>query len=323
MDIKDIQRPVASHLKRFEPYFNERLQSPNALLTLATNHVFRSRGKLMRPLLVFLSAQAAGNVDDEAYAAATLIELLHNASLVHDDVVDEAYTRRSQWSLMGLMGSKVAVLVGDFFLARGMSLAVEGKHFEVLAIVSEAVRDLAEGELSQMDHARKLDIDEKAYYEIIRQKTATLIEACTRAGAAAAHAPESVSKALAAYGRALGMAFQIRDDIFDYTPSGIIGKPVLNDIKEQKMTLPLIYALSQASVDERKRFLAQVRRDPKSSATAAEALRLVNDNGGLAYAAQQIDIFASQAKEALAELPDSEARQALSALVDYNTKRKK
>ena len=224
--------------------------------------------------------------------------------------------------MMGLWGPRIAVLVGDFFLARGMSLAVEGHHFDILSVVSDAVRDLAEGELSQMDHARKLDTDEAAYYDIIRQKTATLIRACTRAGATSVGAKPSVVDALAAYGEALGMAFQIRDDIFDYQPAGLLGKPVLNDIKEQKLTLPLIAAMQQATEAERRHLLKTVRRNPQSADTVALALKMVTDHNGIALAQEKMELFARKAKDALDFLPPSAARNSLAMLVDFNTKRK-
>lgn len=318
MDLKHIQAPVAEHLKRFEPYFDSQLQSPNRLLTLATRYVFRRRGKRMRPLLVFLAAEAAGGVGEASYAAATLIELLHNASLVHDDVVDETYTRRGQWSLMGLWGGKVAVLVGDFFLARGMEMALDGGHYEILRIVSRAVRDLADGELSQMEHARKMDMTEEAYMGVIRQKTATLIEACTRAGAASAKASGEAMDALAAYGNHLGLAFQIRDDMFDYTPGGLFGKPALNDVKEQKMTLPLIAALRSAPESERRALTRMIRLDPKSDATAEAALEMVSRHGGMEYAREKMGRLAAMAVDDLSALPESAAKEALKDLVEYN-----
>ncbi len=318
MDLKEIQAPVAEHIKAFEPYFDSQLQSPNKLLTLATRHVFRRRGKRMRPLLVFLSAAAAGQVGEGAYAAAALIELLHNASLVHDDVVDETYTRRGQWSLMGLWGNKVAVLVGDFFLARGMEMALDGGHYDILRIVSKAVRDLADGELRQMEHARRLDLTEESYMEVIRQKTATLIEACTRAGATTASSDTAYIDALANYGNHLGLAFQIRDDMFDYTPGGLFGKPALNDIKEQKMTLPLIAALRNASDADRAEMMRLIRRDPKADSTAETALHLVNKCGGMTYAEQKMNEYADMAIKDLAILPNSPAKIALEQLVVYN-----
>lgn len=322
MELKDIQAPVAGHLRRFEPYFDKQLESPNVLLSLATRHVFRRRGKRMRPLLVFLSAAAAGGVGEASYAAAFLIELLHNASLVHDDVVDETYSRRGQWSLMGLWGSKVAVLVGDFFLARGMEMALDGGHYEILRIVSRAVRDLADGELEQMEHARRLDMTEEAYYGVIRRKTATLIEACTRAGAASAGAGADVVEALASYGNHLGMAFQIRDDMFDYTPGGLFGKPALNDIKEQKLTLPLIAAMRAATEGERRDLMRMVRRDATSDATAMAALAMVERHGGMDYARAKMEELARAAKADLEALPDGEARRALAGLVEYNMGRR-
>ncbi len=318
MDLKEIQAPVGEHLRRFEPYFDSQLQSPNRLLTLATRYVFRRRGKRMRPLLVFLSAAAAGGVADSSYAAAALIELLHNASLVHDDVVDETYTRRGQWSLMGLWGGKVAVLVGDFFLARGMEMALDGGHVDILRIVSRAVRDLADGELSQMEHARRMDLTEETYLGVIRQKTATLIEACTRAGATSAGARPETVEALAAYGNHLGLAFQIRDDMFDYTPGGIFGKPALNDVKEQKMTLPLIAAMHNATEAERRALTRMIRRDPKAEATAEAALDLVGRHGGMEYAGEKMNELGRMAVADIAPLPDSPAKEALKKLVEYN-----
>lgn len=322
MELKDIQAPVVEHLRRFEPYFDSQLESPNVLLSMATRHVFRRRGKRMRPLLVFLSAAAAGGVGEPSYAAAFLIELLHNASLVHDDVVDETYSRRGQWSLMGLWGNKPAVLVGDFFLARGMEMALDGGHYELLRIVSRAVRDLADGELEQMEHARRMDMTEEAYYSVIRRKTATLIEACTRAGATSAGAGPEVVDALARYGGHLGMAFQIRDDMFDYTPGGLFGKPALNDVKEQKLTLPLIAAMREAPEGERRGLERMIRRDPKSDATALAALAMVERHGGMAYARARMEELARQAVEDIAALPDGEARRALAGLVEYNMGRK-
>ncbi len=322
MDLREIQAPVAGHLERFEPYFDSQLQSPNRLLTLATRYVFRRRGKRMRPLLVFLSAAAAGEVREGTYAAAALIEMLHNASLLHDDVVDETYTRRGQWSLMGLMGSKLAVLVGDFFLARGMEMALDGGHYEVLRIVSRAVRDLADGELSQMEHARRLDITEETYMAVIRKKTATLIEACTRSGATSAGADKETVDALAAYGNHLGLAFQIRDDMFDYTPGGLFGKPALNDVKEQKMTLPLIAALADAPEAERAALLKMIRRHPKADETAEAALEMVRQHGGMDYAEAKMNELADMAIRDLAILPDGDAKVALGQLVAFNLGRK-
>ena len=318
MTLNEIKRPVADHLSRFEPYFQQNLESPNRLLTLVTNHVFRRKGKQMRPLLVFLSGAAAGEVCEATYAAATLIELLHNASLVHDDVVDETYMRRGQWSVMGLWDNKIAVLVGDFFLSRGMDVALKGGYVEILKIVSKAVGELAQGELSQIEHARRLDITEESYYEVIRQKTATLIEACTRAGATSVGGSAEAVGALSSYGNNLGLAFQIRDDIFDYAPTGLTGKPSLNDIKEQKITLPLIHALRECSDKERREMVGAIRRHAKDVSTGEMAMQLVRKYGGLEYSQERIEYFSNLATKDLDALPESEAREALRALVDYN-----
>ena len=319
--LDDIRRPVAEQLKGFEPFFRQQLQSPDKMLAMATNYVFRRKGKQMRPLLVYLAAEAAGGVTAQTRVAATLIELLHNATLVHDDVVDETFQRRGQLSLMGLMGSKVAVLVGDFFLARGLMVAIDAGQTDMLKVITQAVGQLAQGELSQIDHARNLDITEETYYAVIRQKTAVLIEACTRCGAISANADADTATALADYGINLGMAFQIRDDIFDYTPGGLIGKPSLNDIKEQKLTLPLIAALRNATDDERRHLMALVRREPKADNTAALALDIVRRHGGIDYASERIGHFTQQAMQSLQSLQPSEATQSLAALLQYNQKR--
>lgn len=224
MSLDTIRQPISAEMKGFEPFFRGQLKSPNPILALVVNHILRSKGKQMRPMLVFLAAKATGGVAASTNAAAALIELLHTASLVHDDVVDETYQRRGQFSVNALWNTKVAVLVGDFFLARGLQIALEGNHYDILRIVCDAVKRLSEGELLQIEHARKFDITEETYYEIINKKTATLIAACTKAGAHSSGSDEQTVEALYNYGINLGMAFQIRDDIFDYERTGIFGK---------------------------------------------------------------------------------------------------
>lgn len=320
-DIKDIAKPFAKEMDEFERYFREELKSPSGLLTIATNYVFRRKGKRMRPLLVLLSASAVGEITQKTYASATLIELLHNASIVHDDVVDETYERRGQLSLFGLWNSRVAVLVGDFFLSRGISLATKGKHYDVLDIISRTVGDLSEGELSQIEHARKLDITEGDYYDIIRRKTAALISACTEAGAVSAGADDTERAALAQYGENLGIAFQIRDDMFDYSPKLLVGKPSLNDICEQKLTLPLIYALGRADRGERSDLLAAVRRRPRDKKTGQMALDMVLKYCGLDYAEEKMREYSEKARQSIGILGASEAQASLLAIVDYNERR--
>ena len=323
MSIDTIKRPIEKEMNDFEPFFRKQLQSPNALLSVITNYLLRRKGKQMRPMLVFLSAKATGTVSEASFSAAALIELLHTATLVHDDVVDETYQRRGQFSVNAIWNSKIAVLVGDYFLARGLQVSLDTRQYEILRIVSDAVREISEGELVQIEHARKLDITEQIYYEVIRKKTATLIAACTKAGAYSSGAAPDVVEALYNYGSNLGIAFQIRDDIFDYEKSDILGKPSGNDIKERKMTLPIIYALSVAPTSERRRMMSLISAHYKEDKTAAEATNFVSKYGGIEYARQKMTEFADKAKKCLALLPDSEAKQSLIDIVDYNTSRKK
>lgn len=322
-NITEIKQPIANEMVEFEPYFKSALKSPYYLLTLVTNYILRRKGKQMRPMLVFLSAKASGTISDSTYAAATLIELLHTATLVHDDVVDETYQRRGQWSVNALWNSKIAILVGDFFLARGLKIALDGNHYDILRIVSDAVSEISEGELIQIEHARKLDITEESYFEVIRKKTATLIAACTKAGAFASGANQEYIDALYNYGLNLGIAFQIRDDIFDYEKSNLLGKPSGNDIKERKLTLPIIYALNNAPNDEAKEMRKQIRRHYKEDKTAKRATDFVVKHGGLDYSTKKMIEYSQKAKDSLSILPETDAKKALIALIDYNIERKK
>lgn len=319
MSLDTIRQPISAEMKGFEPFFRGQLKSPNPILALVVNHILRSKGKQMRPMLVFLAAKATGGVAASTNAAAALIELLHTASLVHDDVVDETYQRRGQFSVNALWNTKVAVLVGDFFLARGLQIALEGNHYDILRIVCDAVKRLSEGELLQIEHARKFDITEETYYEIINKKTATLIAACTKAGAHSSGSDEQTVEALYNYGINLGMAFQIRDDIFDYERTGIFGKPSGNDIKERKMTLPIIYALHNAPAAEAHKMLKQIKHNYKDDKTVAAATAFAHQWGGMDYARERMLYYANKAKADIAFLPDSEAKESLMAMVDYNT----
>lgn len=323
MTLDEIKAPVKTEMAEFEPFFKRQLKSPYTLLSLVTNYILRRKGKQMRPMLVFLAAKAAGKVSEASYTAATLIELLHTATLVHDDVVDETYQRRGQFSVNAIWNSKISVLVGDFFLARGMQVALDGDHFDVLKIVSKAVSEISEGELVQIDHARRLDIEEATYFEIIRKKTATLIAACTQAGAYSATSDNSVIDAMYQYGTNLGVAFQIRDDIFDFEDTGLFGKPSGNDIRERKITLPLIYALSQASPKERREMMSLISSHYKKDSTIERAIAFARQYGGIDYARSRMHDFSLKAKEALAAVADSDAKLSLLQLVDFNEQRKK
>ena len=321
--LNEIRQPVETEMKSFEPFFEEALRSPNKVLTAVTNYILRRKGKQMRPMIVFLSAKAVGEISHDTYTAATLIELLHTATLVHDDVVDETFQRRGQFSVNAIWNSKLSVLVGDFFLARGLQTAINAESFKMLKIVSEAVEEISEGELIQLRRADTLDLDEPTYYDIIRRKTATLIAACTKCGAISAGASDDLAQSLYNYGINLGMAFQIRDDIFDYEKSNILGKPSGNDIKERKLTLPLIYALREASTTERRLLLRDISHNPKSEKTIEAATKLVAHYGGCDYARQQIEHFSKLAFDSLTSFKNSDALSSLLNLVKFNKERQK
>lgn len=323
MSLSDIKRPIEDEMSRFEPYFSKELKSPNYLCSLLVSYLWRRKGKQVRPMLVFLSAKAVGGVTDASMVAATLIELLHTATIVHDDVVDETFQRRGQFSINAIWNSKIAVLVGDYMLARGLQVAVNNNQFEVLKVVSKCVQEISEGELEQIEHANRLDITEETYYEVIRKKTATLIAACTTSGAISAGASPEQIEALHNFGMNAGIAFQIRDDIFDYEKSSLLGKPSGNDIKERKMTLPLIYALAAAPKEQSHDMLRLIRRHYKRDSTVAKATAFVAEYGGIEYARKQMSVYSDRAKAALSIIPESEAKTALIALVDYNLERKK
>ncbi|WP_439182133.1 polyprenyl synthetase family protein [Carboxylicivirga taeanensis] len=322
-DITVIKTPIKEEMKEFEPFFKEQLKSKIPLLDIITNYVLRRKGKQMRPMLVFLSAKLNGETSQSSYIAAALIELLHTATLIHDDVVDETYQRRGFFSINALWKSKVAVLVGDFFLSKGLSLSLNTGQIDVLKVVSNAVSEMAEGELLQIEKSRKLDITEDVYYQIIRKKTATLIAACTQAGALSVNASEEQLTNMAEFGENLGIAFQIRDDLFDYEQNGLIGKPTGNDIKEKKLTLPLIYALNKVDRITQRNILRLIRRHHKNEKKVQEIIAFVKANNGIEYATQKMEEYAQKAKDNLAHYADSETKTALLTMVDYTLKRKK
>ena len=323
--INQIRKPIAAELDEFESFFRANLKSPNRILSVITNYVLRTNGKKMRPMLVFLAAMQSGKISSATNVAATLIELLHTATLVQDDVVDETFQRRGKLSVNAIWNHKVAVLVGDFFLARGLQIAMENSQIDILRVVSDAVQEISEGELQQIEHARHLDITEDTYYQVIRKKTATLIAACTKCGAISSGAAPEVVEAMYAYGLYLGIAFQIKDDIFDYTPSSalLLGKPTGNDIKERKLTLPLIHALNQAPENERKAMLKLIRNKNTDPYTAKAATEMVNRYGGIEYSVKAIERYNAMAIEKLNALPETGATESLKLLLQYNLERKK
>jgi octaprenyl-diphosphate synthase len=320
--INKIKSPIEQELKDFEPYFKKSLQSDIPLLSTILNFIYRSKGKQLRPIFVFLSAKLHGETNEFSQLAACSVELLHTATLVHDDVVDESYERRGTFSVNALWRNKLAVLVGDYILAKGLQLQLEHQKYNFLHLISRAVQDMAEGEILQMKKSRKLDINDEVYFEIIRKKTASLIATSMAIGAASVTGNDEIVEKMYRIGQDVGIAFQIKDDIFDYQAKGIIGKPTGNDIKEKKITLPLLYVLNNSESAERKRILSLIKHKNKNSSVVKELIQMVMEKGGLEYAEQKMNEFKEKAINGLKEFDDCEARRSLIELMDYITTRK-
>ncbi len=308
-------------MAQFEAYFGKTMQSEIPLLKIILNYIFRRKGKQMRPMLVFLSARLNGEISEATYVAATFIELLHTASLVHDDVVDDARERRGVLSVNALWNSKIAVLVGDYMLSRGLLISIEKNRFDMLEIVSEAVKSMSEGELLQLQKARKLNIREDDYFKIITSKTAALISACTACGARSVTDDPEIIHMMKDFGENIGIAFQIRDDLLDYEGNGLTGKAPGNDIKERKITLPLIYALEQAGNSKSRRILSIVRNRKKSRPDIAEVVSFVSDHGGMEYAELKMNQYCDKALAILDYYPDSDVKNSLREFISYTTAR--
>lgn len=322
MRLDTIKQPIAAELDVFEQRFRDAMRSQVPLLDKITWYIVQRKGKQVRPMLVLLSARLFGPITEASYTAASLVELLHTATLVHDDVVDDAYERRGFFSINALWKNKIAVLVGDFLLSQGLLLSVRQEQFRLLAIVSQAVKEMAEGELLQMEKARRLDIKEDIYYEIIRQKTASLIAAACSAGAASTATNEADIERIRMFGEKTGMAFQIRDDLFDFGDDDV-GKPLGIDIKEKKMTLPLIYALSKADRPTRRHIINLVKNESDKAEKVNEVIQFVRESGGLEYAREAMYRFRQEAFDLLDNVPDSPAKQSLRDLLVFVTERKK
>lgn len=322
-ELDKIKQPIQKEISEFEPFFKSRLKTDIPLLDIITNYILRRKGKQMRPMLVFLSSKLNGSISESTYVAASLIEILHTATLIHDDVVDETYQRRGFFSINALWKTKIAVLVGDYFLSKGLLTALDTNQIEVLKIVSEAVREMSEGELLQIEKSRKLDITEEVYFQIIQKKTASLFASCTGAGAISAGSSQEHVNRMKEFGQNLGIAFQIRDDIFDFENSGFIGKPTGNDIKEKKMTLPLIHVLNQANGSDKRHILSTIRKHHTNEKKIQEIIRFVIQNQGLEYARLKMTDYCNRAKSLLEDYPESEAKVALLAFADYTIHRKK
>lgn len=323
LKLNDIKKPIDKELTLFEDKFRASMKSSVPLLDRITHYIVKRKGKQMRPMFVFFAAGVCGGISEGTYRGAALVELLHTATLVHDDVVDNANQRRGFFSVNALWKNKVAVLVGDFLLAKGMSLSLEHRDFHLLQIVSDAVQQIIEGELLQLEKARRLDIDEGVYFEVIRQKTASLIASCCACGAASVESndPERIAK-MRLFGEKVGIAFQIKDDLFDFGTDDV-GKPLGNDIKEKKMTLPLIYALSQAPRAERRRIINLVKKHSEDSEKVKEVIAFVQGSGGMEYAQERMLEYQQEAFAILTEFPDNAYRRGLEQLVRYTTERNK
>lgn len=309
-------------MEEFEGRFRSSMRSNVALLDKITRYIVKRKGKQMRPLFVFLSAKLVGDTNDSTYRAATLIELLHTATLVHDDVVDDADTRRGFFSINALWKNKIAVLIGDFLLSRGLLLSVKHKDYHLLEITSRAVEEMSEGELLQIEKARKLDITEDVYFSIITKKTASLIASCCASGAASITDNKETIERMRLFGETVGIAFQIRDDLFDYGTDTGIGKPTGIDIKEKKMTLPLIYALQHADQSEKRFIINTIKNHNTDAKRVSEVIALVNKNGGIDYTVQRMNEYRDRALALLQEFPDIAARKSLIELVNYVIDRK-
>jgi len=318
-----IKKPVETEMAEFEAYFSRTMRSDIPLLNIILNYILRRKGKQMRPLLVFLTAKLNGVIVESTFIAATCIELLHTASLVHDDVVDDAHERRGSLSINALWNSKIAVLLGDYLLSTGMHICVEKSRYDMLEIISEAVKSMSEGELLQLQKARKLNIKEEDYYKIIISKTAALLAACTACGARSVSEETETIQLMKDFGENIGIAFQIRDDILDYEGTGLTGKTVGNDIKEKKITLPLIHALEQSANSKKRHILNIVKTNKKTRAEIGEVISFVMDYGGLNYAELKMNQYRDKALAILDSYPDSEVKESLKEFVYYTTSRKK
>lgn len=322
LTVKEMIAPIKMEMSEFDTRFRRNMQSKVALLDKITHYIIRRKGKQMRPMFIFLSAKMLGEVNDKTYDAASLVELLHTATLVHDDVVDDANERRGFFSVNALWKNKIAVLVGDFMLSKVLLLSIEKNNLRLLEIVARAVREMSEGELLQIEKARRLDITEDVYFDVIRKKTASLIATCCEGGAISVDR-EDMSATMRQFGELVGLAFQIKDDIFDYGSDDGIGKPTGNDLRERKMTLPLIYVLNTAPKNIKKELISIVKNHNDDPKYIARGIELVVSGGGIKYATAKMMELKEQALQLLEGIPDSESKRSIIGLVEYTTQRKK
>lgn len=318
--IKSIQTPIRAELKIFEDKFREAMKSNVALLDKITYYIVKRKGKQVRPMFVFLSARMLAEPSESTYHAASMVELLHTATLVHDDVVDDSFERRGFFSINALWKNKIAVLVGDYLLSRGLLLALDNKEFQLLSILSNAVKMMSEGELLQIEKARNLDIKEEVYYEVIRQKTASLIAAACSAGAASATTDQEVIEKFRLFGEYIGMAFQIKDDLFDFGDVDV-GKPLGIDIKEKKMTLPLIYALQKSDRSTKRHYINIIKNHNTDKHKVAEVIKFVQASGGIEYAKNIMIDYRNKAMEILESFPECASKASMKDLVYFVSER--
>jgi octaprenyl-diphosphate synthase len=321
-ELNEIKKPIAQELALFEDKFKASLKSDVALLDTIMSYVVKRKGKEMRPILVFLCARIWGEINEATYRGASLVELLHTATLVHDDVVDDAFERRGFFSINALWKNKIAVLIGDYLLSKGLLLSMDNDEFFLLKILSDAVRRMSEGELLQIERTRRLNITEKDYYDIIGNKTASLIAACCAIGAATIEQDKAKVESMKQFGETIGMAFQMKDDLFDFGTEDI-GKPTGIDIKEKKMTLPLIYSLNNCSAMEKKRIINIVKSKTKDRKKVDEVIRFVHEKGGINFTINKMHEYRDKAFTILQTLPQNESNRSLKLLVNYVVERKK
>jgi len=321
--VAKIKQPILEEMELFESKFKDSMASKVPLLNRITHYIVRRKGKQMRPMFVFLVAKMVsdGKFEERTYRGASLIELIHTGSLVHDDVVDDSNRRRGFFSINALWKNKIAVLVGDFLFSKSLLLSLDNDDFDLLKIISNSLKDMTEGELLQIEKARRLDITEEVYFEIIRQKTATLIASCCAIGAASVGSDEEEIKKMRLFGELIGISFQIKDDLFDYSEAKI-GKPTGIDIKEQKMTLPLIYTLNNCSEKDRKWLINSVKKHNKNKKRVKEVIAFVKEKGGIEYTASKMNEYQKKALEILEDYPDSSYKDSLLTMVNYVIERK-
>ena len=321
MKLDDIKKPIAKELDEFEVRFRENMRSNAPLLDRITHYIVTRKGKQMRPMFVFLSAKLCGEINEVTYIAASLVEILHTATLVHDDVVDDSYQRRGYFSINALWKNKIAVLVGDYLLAKGLLLSVENNQYRLLQLLSNTIREMSEGELLQLEKARRLDIQENIYFDIIRQKTASLIASACASGASSTTTDEAQITRIKLMGEKIGIAFQIKDDLFDYEEAEV-GKPRGIDIKERKMTLPLIYALNKTDSATKRKIINIIKNDNQNIEKVRWIITTVRSLGGMDYAKERMVEYREEALKILHEFPDGEARKSVGELIEYTINRK-